>query len=45
MIQAFNSCVFKAFCFLSFFPKRKIEDLKEKNTLDGQLEIWLNIHD
>ena len=45
MIQAFNSCVFEAFCFLSFFLKRKIEDLKEKNTLDGQVEIWLNIHD
>ena len=22
-IQAFNSCVFEAFCFLSFFPKKK----------------------
>ena len=45
MIQAFNSCVFEAFCFLSFFLKRKIEDLKEKNTVDGQVEIGLNIHD
>ena len=45
MIQAFNICVFEAFCFLSFFLKRKIEDLKEKNTLDGQVEIWLDIHD
>ena len=45
MIQAFNICVFEAFCFLSFFRKRKIEDLKEKNTLDGQVEIWLDIHD
>ena len=31
--------------FLSFFLKRKIEDLKEKNFLDGQVEIGLNIHD
>ena len=45
MIQAFNSCVFEAFCFLSFFLKRKIEDLKEKNTLDGPVVIGHNIHD
>jgi len=30
---------------MSFFLKRKIKDLKEKNALDGQVEIGLNVHD